>query len=105
MAETGAGDMNLPQSIPWPVANQRWASILNPVIANPITQGNLLKDVSLSNGTTIVNHKLGKDLSGWFVVGINGVATIYDNQASNQTPNLTLSLTSNAAVIVNLWVF
>jgi hypothetical protein len=82
-----------------------WATALDPVIANPLVQGQLLTNVALANGTTIVNHKLGRKLIGWLIVGINGAATVYDNQASNQMPQLTLSLTSNAAVTANIWVF
>jgi hypothetical protein len=61
--------------------------------------------VALANGTTVVNHLLGRKLIGWRIIGINGAATIYDQQASNQTPALTLVLVSNAAVIANLEVF
>lgn len=97
--------MKLPQQLPLPQMMNTWASAIEPVLNLPITQGLMLSNVSLSNGTTIVNHKLGRKLIGWFVVGINAAATIYDNQASNQTPQLTLSLTSNASCQVNLWVF
>lgn len=84
---------------------QNWKTILDPVIANPITQGLMLSNVKLKNGVTIVNHLLSRKLQGWFIVGINGASTIFDNQASNQSPQLTLSLTSSAAVTVSLWVF
>lgn len=97
--------MSLPLKLSWDMAQNRWAGQLNPLLATPITQGFMLSGISLSNGTTIVNHKLGRNLIGWFTVGINGAATIFDNQANNQTPDLTLSLTSNAAVITNIWVF
>ena len=95
----------LPQKLTFEQLMPKWASQLNPVLANPLINGQLLSNVALINGTTIVNHKLGRDLKGWFVVGINAAATIFDNQAANQMPNLTLSLTSNAACTVNLWVF
>ena len=95
----------LPQQLDWNMAQNRWASILNPVISSPIVNGLLLTNVSLINGTTVINHKLGRKLQGWILVGINGAATIYDNQASNQMTDLTLSLTSDADVICSIWVF
>jgi hypothetical protein len=95
----------LAQNLTLPQMQTKWASQLNPVLANLLVQGQMLMDQKLNNGVTIVNHKLGRDLIGWFIVGINGAATVYDNQATNQTPQLTLNLTSNAAVTVNLWVF
>jgi hypothetical protein len=95
----------LPQELPWNDADNKWASILNPVVASPIVNGSLLSNVALIAGTTIVNHKLGRTLRGWLIVGINGPATVYDNQAANQMANLTLSLTSDAAIVCSLWVF
>lgn len=97
--------MSLPQKLDLPKMQTTWAQALNPIISNEILQGQLLTQENLINGTTIVNHRLGRKLIGWFVVGITGAATIYDNQAANQTPQLTLSLTSNAAVTANIWVF
>ncbi len=97
--------MKLPQMLDWDKAANRWASMIEPYINQPIVQGRLVENVSLINGTTVVNHLLGRKLVGWFIVGINGAATVYDNQASNQTPQLTLSLTSNASVVATIWVF
>jgi hypothetical protein len=83
----------------------KWKAILDPFLAIQANQSLILSKISLSNGTTVVNHMLGRKLVGWNIVGINGAATIYDNQANNQTPQLTLILISNAAVIVNIEVF
>lgn len=82
-----------------------WASQLNPLLATPIIDGNLLEGIDISSGSNVVNHKLGRKLRGWIIVRIDGVAVIYDTQATNQTPELTLTLTSDAAVTVSLWVF
>lgn len=82
-----------------------WAAQLNPVLANPLTNGIILNNVELINGTTVVNHRLGRKLQGWLVIGLDAAATIFDNQASNQMPELTLSLTSDAACTCTLYVF
>lgn len=95
----------LPQRLPWEMAQTRWASEIEPAINSPLLQGQLLPSISLANGTTVVNHKLGRKLIGWFLVGVNGAATVYDSQGSNQTPQLTLVLHSNAAVVASIWVF
>jgi hypothetical protein len=79
-----------------------WASAVNPLLKNPINQGILLKEVALINGVTIINHLLGRTQQGWFVVDMNAAAAIYRSAAFNST---TLSLRSNAAVTVNLYVF
>lgn len=82
-----------------------WASMINPVLNNPLNNGNLLKNISLVSGTNVINHLLGRKLQGWIIVGINAAATIYDNQANNQTPDKTLILISSAAATVNIEVF
>lgn len=82
-----------------------WASEINPLLSRPLNQSNILNNVVLINGTTVVNHLLGRKLQGWFIVGQNASAIIYDAQANNQKPELTLVLISNAAVTVNIAVF
>lgn len=96
---------SLPQELPWHMADNRWATILNPVIACPLVQGRMVSNVQLVVGTNVINHLLGRKLQGWFITGINAPTTIYDVQASNQTPQLTLVLNSSAVALVNIWVF
>lgn len=83
----------------------KWASVLNPVIKNPANLPIILNNVVLINGTTVVNHLLGRKLQGWKVILQNAAASIYDGQSTNQTPELTLVLVSNALVTVSLEVF
>lgn len=80
----------------------KWASILNPVLSKPLTAANVLKGVQLVNGTTVVNHLLGRTMQGWIISDIDAGSTIYRSAPLN---DLTLSLTSNAACKVNLVVF
>lgn len=82
-----------------------WASVINPLLTNPLVNGLLLKNVSLINGSTQVNHKLGRKLQGWTVIRKRAAAEVYDTQDSNSMPELTLSLVSNANVLVDLYVF
>ncbi len=80
----------------------KWSSELNPVLASPLLAGNLLQEVSLISGATVINHKLGRRLTGWFIVDINAAASIYRSAAKNDK---TLTLTSNAVAIADIWVF
>lgn len=79
-----------------------WAQELNPIIANRLVQGQQLNNIKLTNGVTVVNHLLGRKMQGWTLADVDGAATIYRSQPLN---NLTLTLTSNAAVTVSLWVW
>jgi hypothetical protein len=95
----------LPKTLPWPIASDRWAAQLNPLLNSPQNNSLILEKVPLINGTTIINHLLGKVLTGWKVIRQRSAASIYDNQDSNQSPQLTLVLISDASVVVDLEVF
>lgn len=82
-----------------------WATLLNPVLDNPIVQGDILEGIQLASGANTINHKLGRKLRGWFIVRQRALASIYDTQDTNPTPAVTLRLTSNASVKVDIFVF
>lgn len=83
----------------------KWSGILNPVIANPLNSNNLLTNIKLGSGVNTIDHLLQRELRGWIIVGINAAATIFDVQASNQSPQLTLKLNSSAPCTISLVVF
>jgi hypothetical protein len=79
---------------------------LIPLISNYQNDSNILTNISLApNITNIVNHSLGKVLSGWKIVRQRSAASIYDIQDSNKSPNLSLWLISSANVVVDIEVF
>jgi hypothetical protein len=94
----------LPQNQTLAQLQSKWPSQLNPVLANLLINGQLLTDQALINGTTVVNHMMGRQLNGWFLVAPQGAATVY--QAAQQpNPTLTLTLVSDAAITTGIWVF
>jgi hypothetical protein len=96
---------NLSTKLSWPLANTKWAATLNPLLANPIIQGQILSDVPLVMGANTINHGLGRKLVGYLVI-LNGAnVTIYESQSTNQRPNLTLILNASGATTVSLYVF
>jgi hypothetical protein len=80
----------------------KWSSDLNPLLANPLNEVLILKNIGLMSGTNVINHMLSKVQQGWFLTDIQGVATIYRSAPFN---NLTLTLHSSANVTVNIGVF
>lgn len=95
----------LPTKVTYDHMLTTWSQQLNPVVANPILSGQQLKNVLLINGTTQVNHGLQRTLQGWFIVRQRSAAAIHDNQDNNTMQSLTLTLVSNAAVSVDIWVY
>ncbi len=80
----------------------KWASELNPLLANPFNSVSILKGVTLGIGSNVINHLLGRQLQGWIITDQNGGASIFRSAPST---HLTLTLTSDAAVTVNIGVF
>lgn len=92
----------LAQKLPLDQMQTKWASEINPVLANPLNNVSILKNVSLASGVNIINHKLGSVQQGWFVTDIQGIATIFRSAPFN---NLTLTLTVSAPVVASIGVF
>jgi hypothetical protein len=92
----------LSTNLDWKLANSKWASTLNPFIANPVNNAQIIQDVTLQSGSNILNHSLGRTLQGWFIVDIQGVASIYRSAPFNSQ---TLTLTSSAKVTCSIGVF
>lgn len=95
----------LPQKLNLPMMQTKWAQELDPIISNELLQGNILSNISLVTGTNVINHKLGRNLLGWYTTRVRAAVTLYDQQDTNQTPNLTLVLIASAPAIVDLAVF
>jgi hypothetical protein len=94
--------MQLPLRLSWELAQDRWKTILQPLLDSPTLQGNNLTGIALINGSTTVNHLLGRVQQGWILTDVNGAATIYRSGSFNAT---SMVLVSNAAVTVNIYVF
>lgn len=96
--------MALPLGLDQAQRDTQWKSQLDPVLSNPLNNIKILKNVALVNGTTILNHKLGSTMKGWFIVDQDASASVYKPSTAPFNA-LTLTLVSNAAVNVNLAVF
>ena len=96
--------MGLPLNLNLSAMSTRWKAIIDPFLGNPSNSSNILSNVSLIEGTNVINHKLGRSMQGWFITDQQGAANIY---RPNTAPfnSLTLTLISSAAVTVNLGVF
>lgn len=98
--------MKLPQMLDWKIAQTRWSAMIEPFMNNPANNSLVLKSVPLVIGTNVINHRLGRNLQGWYPTRIRNVATaLYDTQDTNQTPSLTLVLVSTANVVIDLVVY
>lgn len=94
---------NLSTKLPWELANPLWAATLNPVVSNPILQGNMLKNIVLTaNIPKAINHLLQRMPLGWMMIDINADAVIWRTQPLNEN---TITLEANADATISIWVF
>ncbi len=84
------------------IMQTKWKSELDPVLSNPLLAGIQLPNIFLINGTTTINHLLGRKMVGWFITDQNAGTTIFRSEPLNDK---TLTLTAGANVTVNLWVY
>lgn len=96
---------NLSPKLPWDLANPKWAATLNPLLSNPLVNGNLLQNIVVASGNNTINHQLNSKLQGYIVVTNSAAVTFYDRQATNPYPDLTLILVASGAATISLYVF
>jgi len=98
--------VNLPMfqssSTPLTLMQNKWKSILDPVLASPITNPQILRGVVLSSGDNVINHKLGATPQGWIISDINAAVSVYRNAPFN---DLTLTLNSSGSATINLVIY
>lgn len=82
-----------------------WAQILNQLTNRQQNLTNILQNTALITGSNTVFHGLGKPLQGWRMTRIRALATIYDDQENNPTPENTIILVASAPVTIDLEVF
>ena len=81
----------------------KWASQLNPLLRNPLSQGLLITGVSLSANTPLaINHLLDRMQQGWLLTDINTSAKVWRTQPLN---NKTLTLEADANTTISLLVY
>lgn len=104
-AEAQVAGGSLSSKLTWDQANPKWASRLNPLLANPMNNGQMLNNVVLKSGDNVINHGLGHTLQGYLIILNNAAVTFYDKQATNSMPDLTLVLVASGAATISLYVF
>lgn len=93
----------LSTKLPWELANTKWSSILNPILALPILNGNQVDDVKLvANVPQAINHLLGRLPQGWFITDNNANTTVWRTADFTQ---FTITLEATANTTISFWIF
>lgn len=93
----------LSTKLPWELAQTKWSSELNPLLALPILKGNQISDLNLTAAVPrVINHLLSRMPQGWFLVDNTAQAVIWRSAPFTLT---TLTLTSSANTTISIWVY
>jgi hypothetical protein len=93
----------LSTKLPWELAQTKWASILNPIIRQPILAGNQINSIDLiANVPKTVNHLLQRLPQGWFLIDKDADANIW---RSLPFTNTTITLESSADTFISLYIY
>lgn len=93
----------LSPKLPWELAQTRWASTLNPFLALPILNGNMIVDIDLTASTPrAINHLLQRMPQGWVLTDNTANAVIWRAADFN---NFAITLESSADTTISIWVF
>ena len=69
--------MSLPLQLPWSTAQTRWKSQLDPLIVNPMVNGQMLTGITLAANTPLaINTLLSRVQQGWVVVDNSASCTV-----------------------------
>jgi hypothetical protein len=93
----------LSTKLPWELAQTKWASTLNPILALPILSGNLVQNIDLvASRPLAVNHLLDRMPQGWFLVDNTANAAVWRAKPFNI---YAVTLEASADTTISIWVF
>lgn len=77
---------------------------LRPILKNPLLDGRLIEGIDITVGEACtVEHGLGRNLRGWFVVSPNASSNVWETASA--LPTKTLILNASANVRISVWIF
>ena len=78
---------------------------VDPVIQNPLVNGQLKKNLTMVAGTNTIMTGLNREIQGYLVVRNRAASTYYDIQDSNPIPTKTLILVFSAPTVIDVYIF
>jgi len=78
---------------------------LNPLLELPISDGILIKGLSIETTDTRVNHGLGREYEGFIITRLQSNAVIYESSTTNGNKNLFILLKGSGAATVDIYFF
>jgi len=78
------------------------SDIYIPLLRNPLLDGIVLKDITVPAAGSLIEHKLGRDVIGWFIVDQSANVVVWRESYKN---NSFIKLKSSVDCTVSLYIF
>jgi len=87
--------------------NNNVSRVFASIISNPLLSTITIVQtiVLIANTPQLVNHKLGKLITGFIVINSNAVSSIFQPGTTNPSPTASIYLQSNADVTISVLFF
>ena len=80
-------------------------NFVNFIVSNKQFDSAILSDQTVTAGTNLIRHKLGRKIIGWYVIDTNAAVTLYRDYTSTEDLYTTLPLVADASATISLLVF
>lgn len=78
---------------------------LNPLLELPISDGILIKNLTINTSDTLIDHKLGRKPEGFLITRLRTNAVIYESATSNDEDNRMIILIASATATADIYFF
>ena len=78
---------------------------LNPLLELPISDGVLIKDLSIATSDTLVEHKLGRDYEGFIITRLKTNSVIFESDTANVFKDRKIILKASATATADIYFY
>ena len=78
---------------------------LNPLLELPISDGVMIKDLTIETTDTLVNHKLGRAYEGFIITRLKTNAVIFESSSTNHTPGRIIIMKASTQATADIYFF
>ena len=78
---------------------------LNPLLELPISDGVLIKDLSIATSDTLVEHKLGREYEGVIITRLKTNSGIFESDTANDFKDRKIILKASATATADIYFY
>jgi len=78
---------------------------LNPLLELPISDGVLIKNLSIATSDTIVEHKLAREYEGFIITRLKSNSVIYESDTANTFKDRKIILKASATATADIYFY